>query len=68
MAHIELTKEMLEQRVKEFFGKNKTWDSVFPVRYEWEEDGKKYSCWKIGDVYTGDGGKAMLDEAFKNAL
>ena len=37
--------------------------------HEWYEDNVRYSAWKIdtGDniVWTGDGGKAMFDEAIK---
>ncbi len=50
-------------------------DFEFPVNYKWEdEEGNKYSSWKIGKgLYTGDGGmelfrKAMIEQANKEQL
>lgn len=40
--------------------------------YEWEENGKKYSSWKIdtgsGILNCGDGGMKLFEEALKNKL
>lgn len=39
------------------------------THYEWEEDGKKYSSWKINTgsytINTGDAGMKLFEEAMK---
>lgn len=40
--------------------------------YEWEEDGQKYSSWKIDTgsavIWTGDAGKELFDKALKEQI
>ncbi len=51
-------KKTIEEAMKEL-------DFEFPVNYRWEdEDGNKYSSWKIGKgLYTGDGGMELFRKA-----
>ncbi len=48
----------------------KKMDFEFPVNHKWEdEEGNKYSSWKIGKgLYTGDRGMELFHEAMKQQL
>lgn len=49
----------------------KGYEKQFPfiTHYQWEENGEKFSSWKIitgtNTIRTGDGGMKMIEEAFK---
>ena len=67
-----ITLELLEEAIKSYFKENpKKLDDFSPKHYTGtNEDGTKYSYWKIGNLITGDGGKELYDKTlldiFKN--
>jgi hypothetical protein len=61
-----------EKQIEEYLGKispNQKFIDLTPINYRWiDEEGRQCSAWKLGDLMTGDGGKAMYDKAIKDAI
>ncbi len=78
--NIEYTKEDLISVFNDVFAnrpdnRNKIVDLPLEWKhYEWEENGEKFSCWKLmaGNLFTiattGDGGKEAFDKLFQEEL
>lgn len=58
--------------INEYFhrpGVRKEFEDLEPINYRWvDEDGRQCSAWKIGDLMTGDGGKAMYDDMLRKKV
>lgn len=68
MKNTNLSLEELSEVIKGYFKENPNAQesSIFPKHFTGNnEDGTRYSYWKIGNLITGDGGKEMFDKAFK---
>lgn len=62
-----LTKEKIEQTLQEIYGKEE-----WIQRCEWEEDGERYSAWKVTagnrTMYTNDAGIKQIYQAMRKEL
>jgi len=62
-----LTKEEIEQKLQEIWSSEK-WAQLC----EWEDDGEKYSAWKVTagnrTMYTNDAGMEQIYQAMKKEL
>lgn len=70
MENKDIKLEEIDKAFKEYFGKenpNAKPFNPFMENTKWtDEDGNKFSSWKIGDdLYTGDGGAEMFMELMK---
>lgn len=71
-----IDKEEIEKALSEVFynrvGENKSTRAPSIKHYEWEEDGKKYSSWKIDTgsaiINCGDAGMEHLEKAVKKQI
>lgn len=77
MKYDKISKEEVEEVIKDIlYGKENDTDTKPRVpsikHYEWEEDGEKFSSWKIdtGDMILncGDNGMELFEKALKDIL
>lgn len=66
----EITREQIEKALKSVLTPKfaEKLQDLTPKHYEWEEDGQKFSCWKIGTMTMGDGAYAEYCRIFKEEL
>lgn len=65
----EFTAKLIEEVYHDIFNNSKKVNRDIdwtPKLCEWEEDGKIFYTWKIGNVYTNDAGKAIFDQTIKD--
>ena len=68
MKNKDLYLEKLQKSIQGYFEENPEIEetTIFPEHFKGHnEDGSRYSYWKIGNIITGDGGKEMFDKALK---
>lgn len=71
MNNKDLSLEKLQKSIQGYFEENPEVQesSIFPKHFTGNnEDGTRYSYWKIGNIITGDGGKELFDKAFEKEI
>lgn len=63
-----LTLEGIRERIETHFRERMVPGDFEIKHYVWEEDGQKFSAWKIGNLMTGDGGYEMFLKALHKEL